>query len=1344
MRDRAFRTLAKIAAFVTILPLSTLGFAQERVAIAPSECARLLDLQIDKQANPRAGRLSVACSERPVPYAVAVEPFAEPVQGIDPGALAGLIGGSDVNLITTPDDVFPAVTQAGSMVWGNGTDVVVVYTDTLGAPSSFSGMSVSTDSGINFDRLDPDPFGAAFSDDFGSPAVAYDDSAGVWLAVTLTSDCGSQGIGVMSSATPADPAVPASWAAIPCAHTGTAADRPILWVDNDSGSAFYGRRYIAFNDFAAGGILKVVYSDGGPWTEKTVDMATPLFIRNVHITGGSDSVSGDDTVFIFGMDEGGGGDNNRSNWVYKSTNGGVTWGATSPGPSYQAAGAGLCAASDYFNMIPPVWRHMGWGQGAVGPGGVVHYVYTREGQVPGDIGDIYYIRSPDNGVSWETAIPLNTDQAANNNVVQWQPAISVTSQGSVLATWYDKRNTTDGFNYEYYGRLSLDNGATFLPDEPISDLMIPQPTQVDANLPFCFAGDSNFHGVLDTATVNASLVTWTDGRNIVNDGVQDVEQMDVYFDRVPLCPKIDVLPDALPNGEFGTPYAQTLSASGGTAPYSFVLAGDLASFGLDLVGANITGMPTATGIVGFSIVATDNFGCTASQEYNLIVDPGGSCPTIMLTPTTLPNAAQGAPYSEFIVASGGSGSYAYSVSSGELPSGLTLNSGTGEIAGVPAESGLYDLSITATDTSTQCTGTQSYTSATSLSVDCPFISLSPASLELPDMFAGVPYLTNITANGGTAPYKFKELGGTTHTNIFFGEGGTIFGVPESGGTKQPLIQAIDVNGCASSSLNEDAKFRMTSKNCFDGAILCDTLSDTTINFTTVDHCGGEAGWYGTNACPSSADIGHDVAAHARWGTNDPAEDCFDYGAGKTQDSLDSIVLDVSNCNSGEVILRFNYLLGFEEDHTNDRARVEVVADGGAPEVVADNGAGGPACSGEASPGLRNLRNWSGWQHIEITHSATSTFAVSFYGETDNGTANAGEGFLIDDVNVQCKCADDQIMTPDTLAPTVVGSPYSVTFVTTGGVPPYSYNPPPGGGVPSGLVLNEFTGVLSGTTDTTGILEFTVVSTDDNFCTVSTFFSLVVSATGCPAITLSPTGPALLDGQETVFYSDVVTAGGGIAPHTYSVSAGALPPGLSLDPDSGVISGTATTAGTYPFTVSAQDFNLCVGSRDYTIVIAALVCPVIDITPEILPNASKDVPYSEQLIAAGGTAPYTWLSSTGTLPAGITLDSSGLLSGTPTEDAAFLFAVTVQDANGCFGDLGYNIDVLCTLELVITSPTMISGLFQACNSITASGVQVVNPGATFRAGSLIVLGNGFSVATGADFTTIIDSSLIPPP
>jgi hypothetical protein len=107
------------------------------------------------------------------------------------------------------------------------------------------------------------------------------------------------------------------------------------------------------------------------------------------------------------------------------------------------------------------------------------------------------------------------------------------------------------------------------------------------------------------------------------------------------------------------------------------------------------------------------------------------------------------------------------------------------------------------------------------------------------------------------------------------------------------VRATDANGCTG-----EAQFRTDSVTCFPGDILCDAMGDLTVNFTTADLCGGGAEWYGTAACPSSDDIGHSPSAHARWGTNLA---CNDYGSVATQDSLTSASLDVSNCNSGEVI-----------------------------------------------------------------------------------------------------------------------------------------------------------------------------------------------------------------------------------------------------------------------------------------------------------------------------------------------------------------------------------------------------------------------------------------------------------
>ena len=98
------------------------------------------------------------------------------------------------------------------------------------------------------------------------------------------------------------------------------------------------------------------------------------------------------------MDEGSGGLATRQNIMYRSTDGGVTWTSSTMGARFNAVGDGVCASNSYFAKVNPIWRHMGWGEPGVGPNGVVHYAYAGQGQAQSDNGDIYYVRSTDNGV----------------------------------------------------------------------------------------------------------------------------------------------------------------------------------------------------------------------------------------------------------------------------------------------------------------------------------------------------------------------------------------------------------------------------------------------------------------------------------------------------------------------------------------------------------------------------------------------------------------------------------------------------------------------------------------------------------------------------------------------------------------------------------------------------------------------------------------------------------------------------------------------------------------------------------------------------------------------------------
>jgi Neuraminidase (sialidase) len=291
--------------------------------------------------------------------------------------------------------------------------------------------------------------------------------------------------------------------------------------------------YVSFNDFTNnGGALSLVYSDDGKTWSSTV-VLNPNFIRDVQVTGtprGTTLFEGkNSTVFVAAMDEGGGGNSTRQNIMYKSLDGGVTWTSTTLGPRFNPPGNVNCG---YFQAVAPIWRHMGWGEPAVGPKGVVHYDYAGAG-TNGDVGDIFYVRSIDNGKTWSKPIKLNTDKD-NQFRTQWMPSLSVDLTGDVTASWYDRRaattscvNVTDkGCSYERVGRQSKNNGASWLADITISTALIPQPAQDDPTVQSCYAGDYDYN----TATTGNALVTWTDGRRSVG----GVHVQDVEFAKVPL------------------------------------------------------------------------------------------------------------------------------------------------------------------------------------------------------------------------------------------------------------------------------------------------------------------------------------------------------------------------------------------------------------------------------------------------------------------------------------------------------------------------------------------------------------------------------------------------------------------------------------------------------------------------------------------------------------------------------------------------------------------------------------------------------------------------------------------
>lgn len=138
---------------------------------------------------------------------------------------------------------------------------------------------------------------------------------------------------------------------------------------------------------------------------------------------------------------------------------------------------------------------------------------------------------------------------------------------------------------------------------------------------------------------------------------------------------------------------------------------------------------------------------------------------------------------------------------------------------------------------------------------------------------------------------------------------------------------------------------------------------------------------------------------------------------------------------------------------------------------------------------------------------------------------------------------------------------------------------------------------------------------------------------------------------------------GSTPITWTIVSGTLPSGLSMN-SSGVITGTATQTGTFTFKVRATNSE-GYDEQTFTITITSLpgsnTGPVITTTSP-LPYGATNSEYSLQLEASGST-PLSWSLFSGSLPPGLRLTSSGLLTGIPTATGTFTFVVLVQNAHG---------------------------------------------------------------------------------
>lgn len=304
-----------------------------------------------------------------------------------------------------------------------------------------------------------------------------------------------------------------------------------------------------------------------------------------------------------------------------------------------------------------------------------------------------------------------------------------------------------------------------------------------------------------------------------------------------------------------------------------------------------------------------------------------------------------------------------------------------------------------------------------------------------------------------------------------------------------------------------------------------------------------------------------------------------------------------------------------------------------------------------------------------------------------------------------------------------GANYNQQIIANGGVAPLVFSIS-SGSLPPGLHLNTNGFVTGRPTVDGGNFNFTVLVTDQGTPPLTAMQSYTIAVGAAPPLSVGTVSmPNAAQGSP---YSFPFTAIGGVPPITWGIVTGSLPPGLSLAPTTGQISGTPTTQGTFGFTVQATDSSLLPPNGTAQVAQQPLTLTVgppnpLSIATTTLSSADTATAYSVPIHVTGGIGPFTWVITSGILPSGLSLDSAeGVISGVPTAVSTNTFTVQVTDSESPAQQATQTL----TLS-VVASPTndsLLSGNYVfTFNGFTGSSPIMIGGTLTFDGNGNVVQG-----------------------
>ena len=739
-------------------------------------------------------------------------------------------------------------------------------------------------------------------------------------------------------------------------------------------------------------------------------------------------------------------------------------------------------------------------------------------------------------------------------------------------------------------------------------------------------------------------------------GVSNIQTSQATYN-LTIVPLLTITTASLPPGTINHAYSTTVAATGGATPYAWTATGLPTGVSINSSTGTISGTPTVSGSFPCTVTVTDSGGPsntqTATANCNVTIN---SLPTI--TTSTLPPGRVQLAYSTTVAATGGVTPYTWSATG--LPAGLSINSSTGGISGTPVNSGNFSVIVSVSDSNGQ---------STQATLSLQIIGLlTITTTGLPQGTITQGYSASVSATGGVTPYTFAATGLPGGLSINSATG-AISGSPVGSGISSVTVRVTDSGGSLAQSAQ--ATYSLT----------INPAPIPPLQITTSSLPGGVAGQIYASVIAATGGTGN-------------------YTFGVSSGSLPS---GVQIATAGQLYgtattpgtYNFTALVTDSSNNTASRGFSIVIAPGpvtvtGAPPAtiavnstlsVQFGAAGGVApyklaISG-SSPTGTNFANGL----LSGTVSAPGSFAFTITAtDSQSPPSTASQGYTI-------TVTPGPLVISASLPPGQVGQGYSGQFSATGGTGGFVWSGSGGGG----LSVSS-SGAVSGTPTSAGTVSISVTVTDSSGTKASGTFSVVITG---PTLTVTTT--SLPKGALTATYSVTLGASGGTTPYTWSATG--LPNGLSVSP-AGVITGTPTALGVFTVSVTVTDQSGAKANASLSLTVnpAPVTITTTGITPPVI-GTSFSVAFS----ATGGTPPYTW-TATG-LPTGVTLSSTGTLSGTPTSAGTFPITVTVTDSAGQTATENLN--------LVVTLPAAPGTSLNGFPANGAPGTQVTSA-VTFNA------------------------------